>query len=698
MNEKELLEKIEQSAKDLKVPEYLHPEAVKERISLKKKSRTMFYRTVAAAVVLVICVLLCNPVMRKSHEKVTDIAESGSMEEDMAGSEGETMVAEEKSEEEDAKEISEDIDRPKQDAGDLFVVANDYGEVYDALKKQEIAVSRVYDYDAFTEGSVSGAADKGSMETEDAAAGYENKLMSSELSEVRELASTDYSRTNLQTAGVDESDFVKTDGKFVYVVKDNSVVIVDVSTSTPAKKGEIALPDESSSDDVLEMYVDDGIMNIIVQREKTKLAKDGDVEKDNFVEDVYRFDTNAETEILTYDIADPTKPVLKGSTGQDGYYKSSRKIGNILYLFTTKRAELPAVVRERAIMEENAGGWIPLVNGKAVKPGCIYLSETGTEGLLISSVNIKRPEDTVDTTFILNDYAEIYVSTEALYLYYSDYGTGSDARTNIAKFSLNRGRIDAVGAASVMGTVMDTFAVNESSDAKLRILTTSDGWSTEEGNNLYILDENLKMTGKLTGIAPGEQIYAARYFGDTAYFVTYRNTDPLFAVDLSDDKNPKLLGELKITGFSEYLHFWGENKLAGIGYETDPDTGERKGMKVTMFDISDPVNLREVKSMILKDVDYSDALYDYKSVLADASQNLIGFPTESYTEDNEYRYLLFTWDGSAFKELLSDTLEEEASQGCRGMYIGDKFVIATKGNIKVFDRKRGYQFIANLVL
>ena len=98
--------------------------------------------------------------------------------------------------------------------------------------------------------------------------------------------------------------------------------------------------------------------------------------------------------------------------------------------------------------------------------------------------------------------------------------------------------------------------------------------SGEAENNLYLFDENLNLTGKIEGLAQGKEIYAARYLGNMAYFVTYRNTDPLFAVDLSDDKNPKVLGELKISGFSEYLHFWGEDKLVGIGYETDEKTGE----------------------------------------------------------------------------------------------------------------------------
>lgn len=701
MSEKELLEKIEQSAKELEVPGRLCPEKIKKTIYAKRR-RMRLYKVLTLAAVSAACIMLCIPLTQMERNSEPDMVKGKKASaEGMAGAGDQSEAAEAGSsilaETEDIGDAAKEAAQPKQDAGSLFTVAKGYDEFYDVLKERESRY--VSDYTAGMEedrGVYSGGMADGAV-TSDTAVNFEYKLAATETAKAESLSSEDYSRTNLQTTGVDESDFVKTDGKLVYVVKDNSIVMADVSGSRPVKKGKIVLPDENSSDDVLEMYVDEGILNVIVQREKTDLKKEGSEGYGN-AEDVYRLDTDIVTEILTYDIKNPSEPVLRGSMQQDGYYQSSRKIGDLLYLFTTKRTELPSVPRKQAVLEEEAGGWIPLVNGKAVAPGCIYLSESGTEGLLISSVNVKRPKETVDAAYILNDYADIYVSQEALYLYYPDYRADSGSRTNIAKFSLNKGRINAVGASSVTGTVRDAFAVNESSDAKLRVLTTTDGWNSDEGNNLYILDENLKLTGKLTGIAPGEQIYAARFFGDTAYFVTYRNTDPLFAADLSDDTNPKLIGELKITGFSEYLHFWGDDKLVGIGYETDPDSGERKGMKAVMFDISDPADLKEIRSMILKDVDYSDALYNYKSVLADAEQNLLGFPTESYEKKEMYGYLLFTWDGSSFKELLAEPLGEEAAGGSRGMYIGDKFIIVTTGNIKVFDRKKGYEFVANLVL
>ena len=198
---------------------------------------------------------------------------------------------------------------------------------------------------------------------------------------------------------------------------------------------------------------------------------------------------------------------------------------------------------------------------------------------------------------------------------------------------------------------------------KLRVLTTSqDSVNGEETNNLYLFEKNLSLTGKIEGIAQGEEIYAARYLGNMAYFVTYRNTDPLFAVDLSDDKNPKVLGELKISGFSEYLHFWGEDKLVGIGYETDEKTGEHTGIKITMFDISDPSSLKETNSLVLKDYNYSEALYNYKCVLADAEENLLGFALQSYGDEESAAYLLLSWNGEKFETLLSQNLTDQAGK------------------------------------
>lgn len=729
MTEKELLEKINDAAEKEPMPESLRPEHMKEKLRKeyqkkgnKLRSRRFLYgsRVVAAALVLLICGAAGMQAWKLNHggrdatagmAESADVAESTDMAEsadvaESAETDGNAMDAAEHMVSAEAAAGGIENTAPKQDAGDLYTVAKDYDEVYKLLKqnKQMRETDFVYDMavdEAFYEESSAAAGASGAAaDTVENGVVYEDSSLVNNIkySQKEELitdsasAEKKYSKTNLQTEGVDESDIIKTDGCYIYTVTGNRVIITNIRDGALEKAGEIRLALESTSDKVLEMYVDGDILNLIVQKETAGLEQDNEKSR---AEDVYYLSSNIETEIRTYDISDRRQPKLSGTMAQDGYYHTSRKIGNIIYLFTDETMGYPSLARQEAVLEENVGGWIPLVNGKAVAADCIYLSEECSQGLIISAVNVNTPDKVVDNTVILNGYVEIYVSTKAAYLYQEDYSNGKST-TRIAKFSLENGKINAVGAASVSGEVRDTFAINDY-QGKLRVLTTDSNFiGGESTNQLYLFDEKLKATGKLEDIAPGEEIYSARYLGDKAYFVTYRNMDPLFAVDLSDDTNPKILGELKITGFSEYLHFWGEDKLVGIGYETDPDTGAQEGLKITMFDISDPADLKEIKTLVLKNVDYSQALYNYKSVLVDADENLLGFTTEDYGS-NRLDYLLFSWEDGKFVNLLTEKLDGNfSSDNYRGIYVDNIFYVAGTQGIRSFDRTNNYGVLKSL--
>jgi uncharacterized secreted protein with C-terminal beta-propeller domain len=260
------------------------------------------------------------------------------------------------------------------------------------------------------------------------------------------------------------------------------------------------------------------------------------------------------------------------------------------------------------------------------------------------------------------------MGTESIYLYRSDY-----SYTDIAKFSYKDGYMDAVAAASMVGTIPDTFAISEESGI-LRVLTTDWTKATSE-NQLYLFDENLKLKGSLKNIATGEEIYAARYIGDIAYFITYHNTDPLFAVDISDPSDPKLLGQVEMTGFSDYLHPFGDNLLLGIGYETDPDTSEQLGVKLTMFDISDPIDLKIVDSVVL-DGDYCAAASNYKCALVDVDKNLIGFEAVDFGSTISRKYMVYSWKNDHFSKKLSEDLNEAYDEEqIRGLYAGNRFYL-----------------------
>lgn len=720
MSEKEILDKIEKSASQEKVPESIEPEQIKRKLKenqknkVKRRSGITYYGAVAAAaLVLVIGAaggihavtgggtgLMTAPV---------GIEKAASGQKSDEGSEGSSELK-------DGATAGVEKNAQKKDAGSLYTVAKNYGEVYDAIcsgsgQEKEADGIAVAEGDSSNSGDAATYIMDDTSDTVDAAvdgveeiggtqmikgAGAQEGQTAADISS--DTAKQRYSGTNLQKEGVDESDFVKTDGSYIYTVSHNEILITDIRKKALKQIGKIQIS-ETSSDRVLEMYVDGDILSVIVESEDSGLEMQAD-DTENYTEDCfYYFSEGTQTQVLTYDISNPEKPVKKGCVKQDGSYQTSRKTGNMIYLFTNKRVSLPEQTKEEAVTDENAGGWIPLVNDTAVAAEDIYIGDGGSNSLLVSSVDVKKPDQIVDNTMILSQYVDIYVSESAFYLYQRK-GYWDDVVTQIAKFDLSDGKMNAVGAVSANGRVTDTFAVNEC-EGKLRVLTSGqNAVSGEAENNLYLFDENLNLTGKIEGLAQGEEIYAARYLGNMAYFVTYRNTDPLFAVDLSDDKNPKVLGELKISGFSEYLHFWGEDKLVGIGYETDEKTGEHTGIKITMFDISDSSSLKEMNSLVLKDYNYSEALYNYKCVLADAEENLLGFALQSYGDEESAAYLLLSWNGEKFETLLSQNLtdqagKQDASKGAdtsayRGIYVGDMFYIVSTETITSYDRTQEY--------
>jgi uncharacterized secreted protein with C-terminal beta-propeller domain len=213
---------------------------------------------------------------------------------------------------------------------------------------------------------------------------------------------------------------------------------------------------------------------------------------------------------------------------------------------------------------------------------------------------------------------------------------------------------------------------------------TTDYYGMTDTNQLYVLDDRLKIYGQIEDIAKGEQVYAARFVDDIGYFVTYRNTDPLFTVDFSDPANPTLIGELEIPGFSDYLQFWDDAHLIGVGEETDADSNFM-GIKVSLYDISDPSDVKESSKLVLSDMNDAPARYDYKALLADSGKNVIAFLTAHYDSEGEryYQQILSVEDGKLLQQAaeLLDNIDGFESSGndigsYRDLYIGDRLYLA----------------------
>ena len=348
---------------------------------------------------------------------------------------------------------------------------------------------------------------------------------------------------------------------------------------------------------------------------------------------------------------------------------------------------------------------------------CIPDIVTDADYLIVSSIDTNKPDQVTDYKLMISGAEQLYVSSGGIYAVNADYWS-ERTKTEIVKFTYGGGAILPKAAGTLRGTVNDTFSIDEYK-GNLRVLTTYTG--TDRGelveligdilgldldsgdrwtrhNALYVLDENMNRIGRLRNLAEGEEIKSARFFGDTAYFVTFRNTDPLFTADLSDPTAPKILGQLKIPGFSAYLHPMGSGLLAGLGYEAEEEFGSVTGVKLSLFDLTDPADVKEAAKTVLGGVTWLPALEDYKAIFADAGRKLIGFYcgdrylVYSVTEDNTFeRVLLY--------DFFDDDLQGDSNyDSMRGLYIGDMFYLAGTSYVVAFDMANGFEKAAVLRL
>lgn len=285
----------------------------------------------------------------------------------------------------------------------------------------------------------------------------------------------------------------------------------------------------------------------------------------------------------------------------------------------------------------------------------------------------------------------------------------SQIKTSIVKYSYKDGKLNFVNENSVEGYVDSNLSFDEKAgclrfvssnstssyagertvlkDGKGKIISENivntndyEKYYEEEvlDNNVYVLDENLKEVASIKGLAKNESVYAVRYLGNYGYFVTYENTDPLFTVDFSDMKNPKIVGKLKLPGYSDYLHFYDENSMLGLGMEND------KYLKLEMYNVSNG-KAKQISKKVLKRYMDSDALHEYKSIIVDKEKNLIGFNATLSNGNYDDVYVLYRFENNKFKKLAEISLSGE-SYAVRGLYIDNYFYIVTLGkDVKVLD-------------
>lgn len=506
-------------------------------------------------------------------------------------------------------------------------------------------------------------------------------------------ASDGYTDTNVREMGVGEGDVVKTDGKNLYIQNGQNIQIVSIAGKEMEQLASIHLEEEKQ---IYELYIEgDSLLVAYTETVYEKEAQEdedsgaGEISKDvAYLGDVYNY-----TGIAVYNVADPSRPELVDTFTQSGVFYTMRVKDGYVYLLSHFYADLP---EDRNAIES----YIPEVQGKTLESSRIFLPQyqRGSQYTVISSFAVAEPSKKTDSAAVFGNAGLYYVSGENIYICEDDY-SGEEtevAQTCIRKIGYKDGVLEAKGQTKIDGILHDSFSIDEYK-GNLRLVTTvsqagnqavpllksgvaeEPGTEIEDSNSLYVLNADLEITGEIHDLAEGEQIYSARFIGDAGYFVTYRQTDPLFSVDLSDAAEPKIIGALKIPGFSEYLHPFGEGKLLGIGMDVDETGTVTNGVKVSMFDISDPSDVKEAQKYILEDTYSTDIAYDYRAALISEERNLIGFTAYGQTQ---IYYVLSYNDESGFTVRFSREMMSYAE--VRGLYAGEVFYLVAGNTVESY--------------
>ncbi|MBR6040139.1 MAG: beta-propeller domain-containing protein [Clostridia bacterium] len=500
-----------------------------------------------------------------------------------------------------------------------------------------------------------------------------------------------YSGTNNQVEGVDEADIVKTDGTWIYALNTSKrkVFILSADGAETKVVGTIRLKTPSEKDSYWREYSE-----MMLYGDRLYLLGTHSDWSEN-VSDEDRTFTFAET----YDLGDRTAPERIASHRLQGNYRTARLVDGMLVIVSDYR-----IWYWRVLDETPVKNYCPKVatddETVTLLPDEIYVNPDSDETgfTLVTTIDAADGTELDSHKAVLGGCTNVYCSGADLLISsdewnseQSDEQTASDGRhfvkivsgshTNLFRFSIEGGNIEAKASAKLNGTLLNQFSMDAYNGYYRFVVTRSDSeqtiwtdgidtyeWNSSSDCALYVLDGEFNTVGQITDLAKDERVQSVRFMGDTAYFVTFRQVDPLFSADLSDPYNPSILSTLKIPGFSAYLHPFGEGKLLGIGYDADEEHGWTENVKLSMFDISDPANVTEAFKLSVEDVNYTSVQYNHKIVFVDVSTGTIAFPA-----DNAYH--VFRVEGDSFRKIGTIETGDYWYDGARGLFVDDAFYV-----------------------
>jgi len=457
--------------------------------------------------------------------------------------------------------------------------------------------------------------------------------------------STDtYSTTNIQVAGVDEADIVKTDGKYIYTITSTPYSYAYISSTDYGAYAQniiyIVKADPRDARVVAKITLDNNTYpaGIFLSEDSSRLvvlASQYQVYAYQGEQKVmlYPYQSQVNTFINVYDISDKAYPVLARNFTISGSYFNSRMIGDYVY----------AVVSQSAYVLENGELPLPAVyKGTGVSdiaPSTIYYSDTAYYANIESnyftyntfvSLNVKDDaQEPTNKTLLMGGASTMYVSMNNIYVTYPTYNEKGQY-SSIYRVHVDGSELAFEAKGSVPGNVLNQYSMDEY-NGYFRIATNWYGGT--QTNNVYVLNMSLAVVGRLENLATGENLHSVRFIDDKCYLVTFKKTDPLFVIDLSQPTNPKVLGSLKIPGYSDYLHPYDESHIIGVGKETveasEGDFAWYQGLKLSLFDVSNVNEPKQLSKYVIGDRGTDSlALSDPKAFLFDKERNLLIIPVD----------------------------------------------------------------------
>ena len=459
---------------------------------------------------------------------------------------------------------------------------------------------------------------------EDAAVGLPGDAVAGAAAPAPSAASASGTGTNVQESGVDEPDIVKTDGRLlVRVTEAGTLAVYDVTTAEPVQVGSMPLIGFESPELLLA-----GDRVVVVGRDTGVAVSQ----------------VGQGTRVMVVDISDPAAPTMVRTSTYDTTYVTARQHGDVVRLVLSAvlpqldfvqpgmlRSERTAQSKNEAVVRASTiDDWLPRVISEDADGGrtstsrvadcddvAIPAADAGLGTVAVVGFDVATPE-TTEVTAVTTPSETVYVSADHLYLASSAYRLGwetccwdvpqpqssspssvaDEGTTYLYGFDLDGAATTYAASGSVVGSIEDRWSMDES-DGALRVAVgpTTLADSANAVVTFRQSGSDLVQLGRLDGLGVGEQIKAMRWFDGLAVMVTFRQTDPFYAIDLTDPAAPRLLGELKIPGYSSYLHPLGDHRMIGVGSAADPATGAVTGAKSSLFDVHDVTAPRELDTV-----------------------------------------------------------------------------------------------------